>query len=61
LIGLPTVPPDAVLWVEATILSEASCEIRAEHPTPKLVTDNLDNSSNRADMHRLSTPFDSPR
>src|SRR5215208_2873851 len=28
----------------------------AEHPTPKLVTDNLDNFSNRGDSHRLSTP-----
>jgi hypothetical protein len=28
----------------------------AEHPTPKPVTDNLDNFSNRGDSHRLSTP-----
>ena len=28
----------------------------AEHPTPKLVIDNLDNFSNRYDRHRLSTP-----
>src|SRR5215213_4841010 len=28
----------------------------AEHPTPRLVTDNLDNFSNRADRHRLSIP-----
>src|SRR5215213_7416617 len=28
----------------------------AEHPTPKLVTGNLDNFSNRGDSHRLSTP-----
>jgi hypothetical protein len=33
----------------------------AEHPTPKLVTGNLDNFSNRGDSHRLSissTPQD---
>jgi hypothetical protein len=46
------VPPDPVLWVEAAVHSEA---IRPEHPTPKLVTDNLDNFSNRGDSHRLST------
>jgi hypothetical protein len=28
----------------------------SEHPTPKLVTDNLDNFSNRDDKHRLSIP-----
>src|SRR5829696_7815175 len=28
----------------------------AEHPMRKLVTDNLDNFSNRGDSHRLSTP-----
>jgi hypothetical protein len=27
----------------------------AEHPPPKLVTDNLDNFGNRGDRHRLST------
>jgi hypothetical protein len=52
----PDVPPDAVLWVEATILSQAPCEIQPEHPTWKLVTDNLDNFSNRGDRHRLSIP-----
>ena len=54
-------PPDQVLWVEAAVHSEAPCEIRPEHPTPKLVTDNLDNFSNRGDRHRLSissTPQD---
>ena len=56
LIGLPDVPPDQVLWVEAWVLSEAPGEIRPEHPTPKPVTDNLDNFSNRADRHRLSIP-----
>jgi len=43
----PDVPPDPVLWGEATILSEAPGEIRPEHPSPKLVTDNLDNFGNR--------------
>src|SRR5215218_3887003 len=28
----------------------------AEHPPPKLVTDNLDNFGNRDERHRLSTP-----
>src|SRR5215207_11648409 len=28
----------------------------AEHPTPRLLTDNLDNFSNRGDRHRLSIP-----
>jgi hypothetical protein len=45
-----------VLWVEAAVHSEAPCEIRPEHPPPKLVTDNLDNFSNRGDRHRLSIP-----
>jgi hypothetical protein len=53
---LPDVPPDPILWVEAAVLSEAPGEIRPEHPTPKVVTDNLDNFSNRGDSHRLSTP-----
>jgi hypothetical protein len=39
-----------------SIFSEAPCEIRPEHPTSKMVTDNLDNFSNRGDSHRLSTP-----
>jgi hypothetical protein len=56
LIGLPDVSPDPVLWVEAAAVSEAPCEIRPEHPAPKLVTDNLDNFGNRGDSHRLSTP-----
>jgi hypothetical protein len=38
LIGLPDVPPDPVLWIEAAVLSEAPGEIRPEHPPPKLVT-----------------------
>jgi hypothetical protein len=50
------VPPDPVLRVEGAVLSEAPREIRSEHPTPKPVTDNLDNFSNRADRHRLSIP-----
>jgi hypothetical protein len=54
------VPPDPVLWVEAAILSEVTCDIRPEHPMPKLVTDNLDNISNRGDSHRLSTPSTPP-
>jgi hypothetical protein len=53
LMGLPDVPPDPILWVQAAVHSEA---IRPEHPTPKLVTDNLDNFSNRGDNYRLSTP-----
>jgi hypothetical protein len=56
LIGLPDVPPDPVLRVEAALLSEAPCEKRPEHPTPKLLTDNLDNLGNRGDRHRLSIP-----
>ena len=58
MIGLPDVPPDPVLRVEAALLSEAPCEKRPEHPTPKLLTDNL---GNRGDRHRLSiasTPLD---
>jgi hypothetical protein len=54
--GLPDVPPDPVLWVEAAVFSEAPCEIRSEHPMRKLVTDNLGNFGNRDDRHRLSTP-----
>jgi hypothetical protein len=42
--------------VDHEAASEAPCKIRSEHPPPKLVTDNLDNFSNRADSHRLSTP-----
>ena len=56
MIGLPDVPPDPVLRVEAALLSEARCEKRPEHPTPKLLTDNLDNLGNRGDRHRLSIP-----
>jgi hypothetical protein len=37
-------------------LPEAPGEIQPEHPMPKLVTDNLDNFSNRGDSYRLSTP-----
>jgi hypothetical protein len=44
LIGLPVVPPDPVLWVEAAVLSEAPGEIWPEHPTLKVVTDNLDSA-----------------
>jgi hypothetical protein len=45
-----------VLWVEAGVLCEAPYEIRSAHPLRKLVTDNLDNFSNRGYSHRLSTP-----
>jgi len=40
--------------LEGGVLSEVPGEIRPEHPTPKLLTDNLDNFGNRADKHRLS-------
>ncbi len=43
-----------------TMAARAGCGGRhvclAEHPTPKVVTDNLDNFSNRGDSHRLSIP-----